>query len=301
MTFEQLLYAKVLASQHSLQEAADILHISKSALSLAITQLEEELNVKIFDRTRKGTVVTYEGQQILSSISDLLRSKSKLENLANNINNHNHHHTISIEYMNPLMKSFIDVYLEQKNTKYQNVSLYISCKEFEAIVEHVRNHQIDAGFIAINTQNLNLINDLNFISLFQSKLNIICSKRNSLNRKQTKITLDDLKQQKFCLFNESFHDTIFDRLQYLCGPLNLILRVDDSWAMAKAINELDVVTFGRSKQLIFTKDVMFQDMSHFDISHIIDDNFLIGWITNPNYELSSIVNEYIKDVSETLK
>ena len=46
MTFEQLLYAEVLSHHTSMQKAADMLHITKSGLSMAIGQLEEELGVK---------------------------------------------------------------------------------------------------------------------------------------------------------------------------------------------------------------------------------------------------------------
>ena len=54
MTLEQLLYADMLAHCSSLQEAADRLHITKSALSTAISQLEDELGVRIFERTSRG-------------------------------------------------------------------------------------------------------------------------------------------------------------------------------------------------------------------------------------------------------
>ena len=74
MTFEQLLYAEILAQHHSMQKAADALHISKSGLSLAITQLENELGVKLFERSAKGTYLTKKGRQllVLASISDSL-------------------------------------------------------------------------------------------------------------------------------------------------------------------------------------------------------------------------------------
>jgi len=58
MTFEQLLYVEVLSHYQSLQKAADVLHISKPGLSLAITELEEELGIRIFDRNSKGSVPT---------------------------------------------------------------------------------------------------------------------------------------------------------------------------------------------------------------------------------------------------
>ena len=79
MNFEQLLYAEVLSHHHSLQKAADVLHISKSGLSLAISQLEDELGVQLFERSSKGTQLTMEGKQLLASISDILRYKNLLE------------------------------------------------------------------------------------------------------------------------------------------------------------------------------------------------------------------------------
>ena len=85
MTFEQLLYAEVLSHHSSMQTAADILHITKSGLSLAIHQLEDELGVKIFERTSKGTVVTAAGMQMLSAVSSVLHAKNALVSAADTL------------------------------------------------------------------------------------------------------------------------------------------------------------------------------------------------------------------------
>lgn len=76
MTFEQLLYEEVLSHHSSLQKAPDVLHITKPGLSSAVSDLEDELGVKIFERTAKGTVVTQDGKQLLAAVSEILRSKS---------------------------------------------------------------------------------------------------------------------------------------------------------------------------------------------------------------------------------
>lgn len=111
MTFEQLLYAEVLSHHSSMQAAADILHITKSGLSLAIHQLEDELGVKIFERTSKGTVVTTEGMQMLSAVSSVLHSKNTLERTAVALANPQSHQTVSIRYMNTMFTSFINCFL----------------------------------------------------------------------------------------------------------------------------------------------------------------------------------------------
>lgn len=56
-----------------------MLHISKSGLSIAISQLESELEVNLFDKSTTGTQLTSEGRQLLSSISAILRYKNNLE------------------------------------------------------------------------------------------------------------------------------------------------------------------------------------------------------------------------------
>lgn len=100
MTFEQLLYAEVMSHYTSMQEAADALHISKTGLSLAISQFEDELNVKIFKRTSKGTTVAEAGLQLLSTISQILQSKANLEKLASFSNGANQKTVIRIRYIN---------------------------------------------------------------------------------------------------------------------------------------------------------------------------------------------------------
>lgn len=54
MTFEQLLYVYELAKHESLQQTSLLLHISKSALSQSISQLEKELGIPLFERTHSG-------------------------------------------------------------------------------------------------------------------------------------------------------------------------------------------------------------------------------------------------------
>lgn len=110
MTFEQLLYAEVLSHQPSMQVAADILHITKSGLSFAISQLEEELGVKIFERTNRGTILTPEGLQTLSAITNVLRAKNELFNTATTVMSQNQVETIKLAYSNNIPDAFLNVY-----------------------------------------------------------------------------------------------------------------------------------------------------------------------------------------------
>jgi LysR family glycine cleavage system transcriptional activator len=57
------------ARHRSFAAAADELHVTASAVSLQIRQLEEELDFKLFERTPKGLVLTPQGARLLPGIN----------------------------------------------------------------------------------------------------------------------------------------------------------------------------------------------------------------------------------------
>lgn len=301
MNFEQLLYTETLAQHNSMQKAADVLHISKSGLSIAISQFENELGVSLFDKSASGTKLTSQGRQLLSSISDILRVKNNLEATATAVADPQKHQRFRIHYMNTMLKPFINTFIENYSNKFQNIQLDISCHEFDSIVRRVLNQEIDAGFVAINNTHDEAIKGLKFTPVSESKLVLFCSPNNALNELSRPITLEDLKKQKFSIFNDKFHDEIFERLQFQCGPLSLVLRVDDAWAMQTAVIKLNTVCFGRTLQGNLSSNINFSDLKTIDIGHIIDDHFKLGWLTNPNHMLTEEAKGLLEGITAEIK
>ena len=57
MTLQQLKYVVTVAEKGTLSEAAKELFVSQPALTKAIKELEDEMNITIFNRTNKGVIV----------------------------------------------------------------------------------------------------------------------------------------------------------------------------------------------------------------------------------------------------
>ena len=72
MTLQQLAYIKMTAECGNITEAAEKLFISQPSLSAAIHNLEKEMGVTIFVRSKKGVVLTREGEELLSYAGMLL-------------------------------------------------------------------------------------------------------------------------------------------------------------------------------------------------------------------------------------
>lgn len=80
MTILQLKYVIVIAGSVSMREAASKLYVSQPALSATIRELEEELNIKIFERNNKGISLTDEGMEFLSYAKQAVSQYELIEN-----------------------------------------------------------------------------------------------------------------------------------------------------------------------------------------------------------------------------
>ena len=79
MTLQQLRYVITIANTGSMHTAAESLFITQPNLSKAIKDLEEELEIIIFNRTNKGVLLTDEGLKFLSYARQVLEQVDLLE------------------------------------------------------------------------------------------------------------------------------------------------------------------------------------------------------------------------------
>ncbi|MDD6222554.1 MAG: LysR family transcriptional regulator [Lachnospiraceae bacterium] len=80
MTFEQLEYFIAVAETDTFYTAADILHMTQSALSKQIMKLEKELDVQLFDRTHRSAQLTYAGKVFYEEAQKLVLQYRKTLN-----------------------------------------------------------------------------------------------------------------------------------------------------------------------------------------------------------------------------
>ncbi|HEX2518277.1 MAG TPA: LysR substrate-binding domain-containing protein [Castellaniella sp.] len=73
MNLRQLGYFVRVAEMHNMTRAAETLHVAQPALSQQIALLEEELEIRLFDREPKGVRLTAEGELLLRHAHTILR------------------------------------------------------------------------------------------------------------------------------------------------------------------------------------------------------------------------------------
>ena len=73
MDLRQLEYFQMVCRLNNMTRAAERLHVAQPAISVAIQKLEEELGVRLFERSQKQFTVTVEGRIFLERAEDILR------------------------------------------------------------------------------------------------------------------------------------------------------------------------------------------------------------------------------------
>lgn len=82
MEIYQLKSFLTIAREKNLTRAAEVLHLSQSALSSQIKLLEEELDVLLFNRTSRGMTLTEQGRLLLSYAQDVIDSAGQMQQKA---------------------------------------------------------------------------------------------------------------------------------------------------------------------------------------------------------------------------
>lgn len=74
---------KIVADEGKLTKASEILHISQPAVTKHIKNLENELNVQLFKRSKYGMILNENGKKLYLRIKDLIDILSKSEDIFN--------------------------------------------------------------------------------------------------------------------------------------------------------------------------------------------------------------------------
>lgn len=71
MTLQQLHYVITITEMGSFNKASEVLYIAQPSLTGAVQELEKELGIIIFNRTRKGVSLTNDGVEFINHARQL--------------------------------------------------------------------------------------------------------------------------------------------------------------------------------------------------------------------------------------
>lgn len=146
VTLAQMRYAVAVEQTRSFRAAAERSHVSQSGLSMQIHKLEELLELRLFDRSKKPVLVTPEGEPALRQMRAVLRETERLGQVVAE------HDELSgpfrLGVIPTLAASVIPLFLRELVERHPRLELTIEELQTDVILERLRADTLDAGIAA---------------------------------------------------------------------------------------------------------------------------------------------------------
>ncbi|MBQ9708587.1 MAG: LysR family transcriptional regulator [Firmicutes bacterium] len=150
MTLTQLKYAVAISESSSMNEAARKLFISQPSLSASIRSLEDELGIKLFNRSSRGIIATPEGEEFIGYARQLTEQYGLIENHYINKEPLQKRFAVSMQHYTFAVEAFIHITREFGLEEYE-----FSIRETRTaeVIEDVRNFRSELGVLYLNDFN----------------------------------------------------------------------------------------------------------------------------------------------------
>lgn len=248
MNIQQLEYLIAVDKYKHFGKAAQACFITQPTLSAMVQKLEEELDVKIFDRTSHPIRTTDVGEQIIDQARIVINAIMELKNKANLLNNilaGKINLGIIPTVSNSLLITKIFDFLNQ------NPKIEINIREMntDSIIKELKSGELDAGIISTPyTEASEFFSDF----LFNEELLIYASNQENETKKYEYSSPQDLnldkiwlleegnclKKQTECICNLKENILKPNNLQYSASNINTLLKIVDKIGGLTIIPEL---------------------------------------------------------------
>ena len=149
LTLKQIEYALAVAKNLHFKKAADECFISPSTLSNAITELETQLGLKIFERSNKKVIVTSLGHEILDKAKRIKLEVQNIHELAQHNNMDGLNSSLSIGIIPTISPYFLPLILPKLQKEFSNLQLKIEEGQSHILTNRVKEGELDMAILAL--------------------------------------------------------------------------------------------------------------------------------------------------------
>lgn len=272
MTIVQLEYIVAVDTWRHFATAAEHCFVTQPTLSMQIQKLEEELGVKIFDRSKQPVIPTETGAEIIEQARRVLKEKNGITELVQDKKGQLAGE-LRVGIIPTLAPYLLPLFVQKFNKKHPGIKLVVQEMLTEYIVARLREGRIDAGLLVTPLQEKGIRESI----LFYEELLAYVSRKNAAYKK-TYVLAQDIDPEKLWLMEEGhcFRSQIMNlcelrraaemvnHFEYEAGSIEALRRMVDLNDGITILPELATIDMSnRQLQLIrhFKKPVPMREVS----------------------------------------
>ncbi|MBT8283363.1 MAG: LysR family transcriptional regulator [Muriicola sp.] len=147
MTITQLQYVLAVAEHQNFTVAAEKSFVTQPTLSMQVQKLEDELDLRIFDRSKKPISITEAGKKIVAQAKNIVNEAKRIKDIVDQEKGF-----IGGEYIlgiiPTVMPTLLPMFLKTFINKYPKVNLIIREQNTESLIRNLQDGHLDAGIAA---------------------------------------------------------------------------------------------------------------------------------------------------------
>ena len=274
MDNRQIIYFLAVVKFGSFSQAAEELYISQSSLSKQIIALEKELELLLFDRSKRKIALSPAGEVFLpharsfnTTYREMLADLKEFQTLP----------PLSIVTIPVMAQYGIASHIAQFEANYPGIKLILEEREAVSILGALNNRQYDLGFIRNNYLDTKSFASLN---VAKDKFLMVVSKKHRFASRAS-LSLQELSNENFIMFDKGtvVHELAVDA----CRAAGFEPRI--FYASFRVESVLGLVASNTGIALMMEK--IFNYSSHPDVVAIpldetIESNIVLVWRKNKN-------------------
>lgn len=259
MTLTQLEYIVALDTHRHFVAASERCFVTQPTLSMQIQKLEEELGVKIFDRTKQPVIPTEIGEGIIAQARLVLREAQKVKQLIVDQKDALAGE-LRIGIIPTLAPYLLPPLYQYMRQKYPQLNLVIKETITEEVIQELKSNRLDCGIIVTPLKDSAIKENV----LFYEELFVYVSKKNSLVDKKY-VLANEIDPNKLWLLEEGhcFRSQILNlcelrkssdfHFQYETGSIETLKRMVEKSDGFTILPELAVMEFSAAQRKLVKK------------------------------------------------
>lgn len=259
MTLTQLEYIVALDTHRHFVLASESCFVTQPTLSMQIQKLEDELGIKIFDRTKQPVIPTEVGASIIAQARTVLREAKVIQQLINEQKN-----TLTGELRIGIIPTLAPYLLpplyKYMRENYPQINLVVREAITEEVIFELKNNRLDCGIVVTPLKDQSIKEDI----LFYEELFVYVSRKNSLSNKKY-VLAKELDPSQLWLLEEGhcFRSQILNlcelrrttdlQFKYETGNIETLRRMVDKSDGITILPELAIMEFNKPQLKLVKK------------------------------------------------
>ena len=297
MTIQQCRYVLEIAKTGSFSEAAKQLFIAQSSLSISIKMLEQELNIKIFERSNNGVYLTEDGSEFVRYATqivdgeDFVIRRYRDEDVSSKLR-------IATQHYDFIADIFGKFLLGVSADRYK-----FAIKEIETynVVQEVETGNSDIGIIAIKDGDFDVMKrylgkkGISFTDLITASPHVFFRREHPLAERAT-LEYCDLVSYPYVSYEQGDHNSsYFTEEMFDPSGAGRHIEISDRATLMNLLLITDAYTVGTG--------IMPSALNDGDIVSIplkCDEHYIIGYLLNDNRKLSAMASDFIDKLESSI-